>query len=79
MTFSDIMQIVQTLLIPLLGYAVWVLREINTKLHGLNIRITTMEEWAKGHEKLDDVRFTAVSALSTVVSNIRREGEHASH
>jgi len=61
-SFSDIMQFVQVFLIPLLGYAAWVLRDINEQLKALNGRIIRVETWKEGHEKLDDTRFGTVKA-----------------
>ena len=63
MNFSDIMQVVQVFLIPLLAYCTYVLRDINNQLRVLNGRIIRVESWREGHEKLDDARFKAVRVI----------------
>lgn len=56
MTLSDMLDLVQTFLVPILGYGVYLLNDIRMQLIRLNGRVTRVETWTGEHEKLDDER-----------------------
>lgn len=55
-TLEIVLKIVQIIVLPVLGYVTFVLRDIRSNLNKLNGRVGKLEEWTRGHEKLDQVR-----------------------
>ena len=48
--------LLQGLLVPVLGYGAWILRDIRNQLRTLNGRMIKIEEWRELHDKQDDER-----------------------
>lgn len=40
------------------GWAVYLLRQVLTKLSNLDKRLSAVEKWNENHEEMDDLRFT---------------------
>ena len=55
-------EIFNLIVLPVLSYFAWVLRDINLQLRKINGRVIGLEEWHRGHDKLDDGRFEQVNA-----------------
>ena len=54
----DVLDLLDKLVLPLIGYGAWVLRDIRDHLRILNGRLTRAEQWGVDHEKQDEERFT---------------------
>lgn len=57
---DNVYKFIQTILLPLLGYGAYVLRDIRNQLQAMNGRLLKSEAWMKAHEKLDDDRFSGI-------------------
>ena len=54
-------KVFQTVLLPLIGYITWVLRDIRAQLSVLNGRLIKLETWKEEHKKQDDDRHEDLS------------------
>ena len=59
MTFTELKEalaLLQGVVVPILGYGIYLLTDIRNQLRTLNGRVTRLEAWTSSHEKLDDER-----------------------
>lgn len=53
----DVINVIDKLILPIVAYGTFILRDIRHELRELNGRMIKMEEWQGMHEKLDDERY----------------------
>ena len=71
----DWLGLLQGLLVPVLGYGAWILRDIRNQLRTLNGRMIKIEEWRGAHDKQDDERHEDLTAHVDRLSDRRWRGE----
>lgn len=50
----------QVVVVPVISYGAWVLKDIRDQLRAMNGRLLTMEQWRADHDKQDDHRHDTV-------------------
>ncbi len=66
--------ILQIVVVPMVAYVAWVIRDIRTKVNSMDVRLSRIEEWSRGHEKLDDERFEGLTHRIEAVFQAGRRG-----
>jgi hypothetical protein len=60
-SFSDVIDIIDKLVVPLIGWVAWEIRNVNMQLRVMNGRLGKVEQWAEDHDEHDRTRFDAVN------------------
>ena len=73
MRLSDLLPWLDSLVIPLLMYGLFVMRSIRNELGNLNGRIIRIEQWEKDHDASDKEDFTEIRRSLEILRPSRRQ------
>lgn len=75
LTLDGLYKFVQTIVVPILGYGAYILRDIRHQLRTINGRVMKLEAWTTAHEKIDDDRTKALKReLDQIQHGLRDRG-----
>ena len=60
MSLSEILPWLDSLVVPLLGYGLFVMRGIREELRKLNGRVIRIEQWSHDHDEADEKAFAQI-------------------
>lgn len=67
--FQKYGEIARTLLVPIIGYLTYILRDIRGQLQQINGRLIDLERWRQEHAKWDDDHHQQVDQALTRLEN----------
>ena len=69
--YTFVLQAFQTFIVPVLGYAAFMLRGIRGELRALNGRMIDMERWRMDHDKTDEHHHAEVGRRLDRLENVK--------